>query len=91
MIRIKNDSGLRVIFSIFNQGDNGIPFDHAWVEGGGNYADLNTGTFKIVSIGVQSQEGGRWIGKDPKDWEFVVSVADKDFKTLRFTATLEEM
>jgi hypothetical protein len=68
-VRIRNKSNLRLLFSVFNAGDNGVPFDTQWIEGGKD-ADLQTGEFKKISVGMQAQEGGRWIGSDPKDAKF---------------------
>ncbi len=71
-IKIKNTTDRPLLFSIFNEGDNGIPYDASWIKPGSTH-DMKTGTFKVVSIGVQAQEGGRWIGQDPKNTSFTVS------------------
>ncbi|UTM59024.1 hypothetical protein L4174_020115 [Photobacterium sp. CCB-ST2H9] len=65
-IKIVNDSDTRVLFSNFNAGDNFIPFDTLWLDPGKS-GELKTGNFNALSIGAQVQEGGRWIGGDPKN------------------------
>jgi hypothetical protein len=63
-IKIVNQSRTRLLFSDFNAGDNAKPYDTAWVDPGAT-GQLETGNFTSLSIGVQAQEGGRWIGGDP--------------------------
>lgn len=90
-IKIKNTTDLPLLFSIFNEGDNGIPFYASWIKAGSSH-DMKTGDFKVVSIGVQAQEGGRWIGKDPKNTSFTVSQVDQidaDFSLEVVSATVE--
>lgn len=64
-ITIKNPSPTAVIVSVFNAGGGGIPFSAQWVDGNNGSATLDTGSFASVGVGVQAQEGGRWIGGDP--------------------------
>lgn len=63
-VTINNDTRTRMLFSIFRKGDNGIPFKAGWVEAGQS-ANLETGKFDDIGIGMQIQEGGRWVGGDP--------------------------
>jgi len=65
-IKVINKSKARLLFCDFNAGDNFVPFDSTWVEPGGT-GELKVGNFKSLGIGVQAQEGGRWIGDDPKN------------------------
>jgi hypothetical protein len=68
-ITIVNKSESRLLFCNFNAGDNKIPFDTAWIDPNGT-GELRTGTFSSLGIGIQAQEGGRWIDGDPKDRPF---------------------
>ncbi|UTW13078.1 hypothetical protein [Marinobacterium rhizophilum] len=68
-ISVINDSNSKLLFSCFKAGDNGIPFDATWIEPN-RTGKLKTGDFASLSTGVQAQEGGRWIGGDPKDPPF---------------------
>jgi len=68
-LSVTNDTGTRLLFSIFNSGDAGIPFYADWIEPEKTSA-LKTGDFKKISLGIQAQEGGRWIGKNPADQKF---------------------
>ncbi|HEX7193158.1 MAG TPA: hypothetical protein VF381_16420 [Thermoanaerobaculia bacterium] len=61
-----NTSAGRLLVCCFNAGDNAIPFDATWVDAKGT-GELKVGNFVSLSIGMQAQEGGRWIGGDPKD------------------------
>jgi hypothetical protein len=70
MITVKNNSNTKVLFSCFNKGGNGIPFDTKWIKAG-DTGSLKPGSFQSLSIGAQAQEGGRWIGGDPKDAPYV--------------------
>lgn len=70
MITVKNNSKTKVLFSCFNKGDNGIPFDTKWIDAG-KEGSLKPGSFQSLSIGAQVQEGGRWVGGDPKDPPYV--------------------
>lgn len=65
-VTVKNDTNTRLLFSVFNKGDSGVPFTAQWIDAGQS-ADMNTGKFNEVGVGVQIQEGGRWFGGDPKD------------------------
>jgi hypothetical protein len=68
-ITVRNKSRTRILFSSFNGGDNGIPYDATWIESNSE-GKLKCGNFKGLSIGAQAQEGGRWLGGDPaeKPW-----------------------
>jgi hypothetical protein len=70
-IKVINNSDTRVLFSDFNAGDNGIPFDAKWIEAHST-GSLKVGNFKSLSIGAQAQEGGRWLGGDPKDPPYAI-------------------
>jgi hypothetical protein len=70
-IKVVNKSATRVLFSDFNAGDNAIPFDTKWIEPRSE-GMLKVGNFKSLSIGAQVQEGGRWLGGDPKDPPYAV-------------------
>lgn len=65
-VTVINKSNTKLLFSLFNKGDNAIPKDTKWINGE-NPGDLDAGGFNEVGIGVQAQEGGRWIGGDPKN------------------------
>lgn len=65
-IKVVNNSDSRLLFSCFKAGDNGIPCGSAWIEANDNDT-LDAGGYASLSVGVQAQEGGRWIGGDPKD------------------------
>ena len=65
-ITIKNNSDRPVLFSVFNAGDNGIPYYAKWIDAHDS-AKMETGNFKALSTGAQMQEGGRWVGSDPAD------------------------
>jgi hypothetical protein len=80
-IKVINKSDTKLLFSDFKAGDNAIPFDTTWIEPQSN-GKLKAGEFKSLSIGVQAQEGGRWLGGDPKDPPFVNADG-----TITFTAT----
>lgn len=73
---IDNSTGTRLPFSVFNQGDNGIPFSAQWIEPGKSGV-LDTGDFDNISVGMQAQEGGRWIGADPAKTSFSPSAKIK--------------
>lgn len=66
VIAVHNRSNTKLLFSCFKAGDNAIPYDTTWIEAGKD-GELKTGDFASLSTGVQVQEGGRWIGGDPKD------------------------
>ena len=66
VITVINNSKTRVLFSSFNGGDNGVPYDTAWIAPNSK-GQLKAGNFKGLSIGAQAQEGGRWLGGDPAD------------------------
>ncbi len=68
-LTVYNKSSLPLLFSVFGEGDNGIPYYTKWIDGGDNDT-MDTGGFSKVSVGMQAQEGGRWIGKDPKYTKF---------------------
>ncbi|MFC0339349.1 hypothetical protein [Paracoccus niistensis] len=65
-VTVNNDTNSRLLFSIFNKGDSGVPFHAQWIDAGQS-GQMNIGKFNEVGVGVQIQEGGRWIGGDPKD------------------------
>ena len=65
-ITVVNKSDTTLIFSCFNAGDHGIPFDHKIVAANST-GELKVGAFKSLSLGVQAQSGGLWLGGDPKD------------------------
>ena len=69
-ITLKNDSIDRLLFSDFNAGEGGIPFEAKWVDANST-AHMSTGDFKSVGIGVQIQEGGRWLGGEPQNEPYV--------------------
>lgn len=71
VVKVVNKSHTKLLFSDFNAGDNGIPFHAKWIEADSE-GELNAGNFNSLSIGVQAQEGGRWIGGDPKDPPYAV-------------------
>src|SRR3954453_3143154 len=66
VITVHNNSKTKILFSAFNGGDNGIPYDTKWIEPN-QQGHLKAGNFKGLSIGAQAQEGGRWLGGDPAD------------------------
>ena len=65
-VTVKNETKTRLLISVFNKGDSGVPFSTGWVEAGQSSA-LDTGKFDEISLGMQVQDGGRWIGDDPKN------------------------
>ncbi len=64
-IEIKNQSNVKLLFSIFNEGDDFAPFSHDWVDPDHNKT-MDRGDFLKVGVGVQTQSGGVWISS-PKD------------------------
>ncbi len=84
-IKVINNSATRILFSDFNAGDNAIPFDTKWIEPHSD-GTLKVGNFKSLSIGAQAQEGGRWLGGDPKDPPFAVSGGTVTFNITKGTS-----
>jgi len=64
-IKVVNHSETELLFSIFNQGDAGVPFYADWIKGGQS-KDMKIGNFTRVGVGVQVQNGGVWIS-DPRN------------------------
>lgn len=64
-IQVKNNSEAKILFSIFKQGDAGIPYYADWINAGGE-KDMKIGDFDRVGVGAQTQEGGRWVS-DPRN------------------------
>ena len=65
-ITVVNDSDTKLVFCDFNAGDQAVPFEHTWVDPHSK-GKLPVGNFKSLSVGVQVQLGGVWIGGEPKD------------------------
>ena len=68
-IKVVNDTDTKLLVSAFKAGDSGIPFDATWINAKGN-GELKVGDFASLGVGVQTQEGGRWVGDDPKNPPF---------------------
>jgi len=65
IIGIRNSSnGMKLLFSVFKAGDNGVPYEAKWLEAGKSDT-LQTGDFASVGVGVQDSTGGVWLGFDP--------------------------
>lgn len=64
-ISVENNSNARLLFSVFKKDDAAIPFSTQWLEPNAKDS-MEIGDFKEVGIGVQVQEGGRWVS-NPKD------------------------
>jgi hypothetical protein len=64
-ITVVNKSKTDLIFSDFNAGDSGVPFDHTWVKANSK-GELKVGGFSSLGVGVQAQSGGVWLDGDPK-------------------------
>jgi hypothetical protein len=69
VVNVNDMSETKLLLSDFNKGDNAIPFDTKWI--GPGPGTLKAGDFDTLGIGVQAQEGGRWLGGDPKDPPYV--------------------
>jgi len=63
-IQVKNDSDVKVLFSVFKKGDAAIPFSTQWINPRGS-SPMEIGNFKEVGVAAQVQEGGRWVS-DPR-------------------------
>ena len=59
-ITIKNNSEIKILFSDFNFGGGGIPFDATWINSGSS-GTLKTGNFTTLGVGAQVQNGGVWL------------------------------
>ena len=63
-IEVKNNSEVKLLFSVYKEGDAKIPFHVEWVEPN-EKKPMKIGDFPRVAVGVQTQEGGRWVS-DPR-------------------------
>ncbi len=64
-IEVKNNTDVDLLFSVFKQGDAAIPFFTDWIKAG-KTSPMKIGDFNRVGVGVQVQEGGRWVS-DPRN------------------------
>ena len=63
-IEVKNNSDVKLLFSVFKEGDAKIPFHVEWVESR-EIKTMKIGDFPRVGVGAQTQKGGRWVS-DPR-------------------------
>ena len=68
VITVHNNSKTRILFSAYNGGDNGIPYDTKWIEPN-HQGQLKAGNFMLIAGRFQDAQGmaQRMLARNPKN------------------------